>query len=147
MRRCERSWRHVSIVDRLLKCTNCSDPDRTGLRGLQPVWCIDDKANSWPLCLLSLLFFLIDAENFDRSMGRTPCTLFCVSVTVNMLLRITHNISLTADDFLIAFIVSRLLPGSAESCHCDCTLVFIHASHVQEYRNAGDYCVASSVSV
>ena len=102
----------------------CSDPDRTGLRGLQPVWCIDDKANSWPLCLLSLLFFLIDAENFDRSMDRTPCTLFCASVTVNMLLRVTHNTSLTADDFLIAFIVSRLLPGSAESCHCDCTLVF-----------------------
>ena len=92
--------------------------------GLKPVECIDNEANSWPLCLLSLSLFLIDAENFDRSMGRTPCTLFCVSVTVNMLLRITHNISLTADDFLIAFIVSRLLPGSAESCHCDCTLVF-----------------------
>lgn len=28
----------------------CSDPDRTGLRDLIPVQCIDDKANSWPLC-------------------------------------------------------------------------------------------------
>ena len=74
----------------------CSDPDRTGLRDLKPVQCIDDKANSWPLCF-QLLLFLIDAENFDRSRDRTR---FCVSVTVNMLLRITYNSSLTVDDFL-----------------------------------------------
>jgi hypothetical protein len=49
----------------------CSDPDRTGLRVLKPVHCIDDKANSWPLCF-QLLLFLIDAENFDRPMD---CTL------------------------------------------------------------------------
>lgn len=51
-------------------------------------------------------------------MGRT---LSCVSVTVNMLLRITYDTSLAADDSLTlqSEAVSRLLSGSAESCQCD----------------------------
>lgn len=99
----------------------CSDPDRTGLRGLKPVQCIDGKANSWPLCF-QLLLFLIDAENFDRSRVRTR---FCVSVTVNMLLRITYNSSLTVVDFLtVQNGLHCLTIITRKRCQCDCSLVF-----------------------
>ena len=62
------------------------------------------------------------AENFDRYRDRTR---FCVSVTVNMLLRITYNSSLTVDDFLtVQNGLHCLTIITRERCQCDCSLVF-----------------------